>query len=120
MFLSCGCTARIPVDVLSTGSKAPNRVSDFAHTDPSAAKSRGLTLSEIRDIFSDADRGDSPCPRVRTLIEQHIVETEQRLAELGALHEKMRQALRTWRTIEDQQPTSESVCALIEALDGRE
>ncbi|MFQ5549281.1 MAG: MerR family transcriptional regulator [Woeseia sp.] len=83
-----------------------------------AAKGLGYTLSDIRAIFADADRGQSPCPRVRALIERHIKETEARLAELTSLHGKMQRALKAWEKMEDSQPTSESVCSLIEALDG--
>ena len=83
-----------------------------------AAKGLGYTLSDIRKIFSDADRGESPCPRVRALIQRHIKETEARLAELTSLHSKMQIALKTWEGMEDSEPTSESVCALIEALNG--
>ena len=83
-----------------------------------AAKGLGYTLSDIRAIFADADRGESPCPRVRALIERHIKETEARLAELTSLHSKMQQALVAWDCMEDSQPSSESVCALIETLNG--
>lgn len=82
-----------------------------------AAKSLGYTLADIREIFADADRGDSPCPRVRTLIERNIEDTEKRLQELTALHEKMEQAVAVWRTMPDSHPTGDSVCALIESLD---
>ena len=85
-----------------------------------AAKALGFTLSDIRKIFSDADRGQSPCPRVRALIEKHIKETEVRLAELTALHGKMQQALQAWESMEDREPTGKSVCALIEALEDAE
>lgn len=82
-----------------------------------AAKALGFTLSEIRKIFSDAESGQSPCPRVRALIEKHIEETEARLAELTVLRQKMQQALQAWKHMQDQEPTGDSVCALIEALE---
>jgi len=85
-----------------------------------AAKSLGYTLSDIREIFADAEHGQSPCPRARALIERHIKETEARLAELTTLHEKMQQALKAWECMEDSEPTGESVCALIETLGGSE
>lgn len=85
-----------------------------------AAKGLGYTLSDIRAIFSDADQGESPCPRVRALIERHIKETEARLEELTLLHTKMQQALEVWECMEDSEPTGNSVCALIETLGGKE
>lgn len=81
-----------------------------------AAKNLGYTLSDIRAMFADAEHGDSPCPRVRAVIEQRIQETEARLAELTALHAKMKHALEVWAELPDSQPTGDSVCALIESL----
>ena len=81
-----------------------------------AAKSLGYTLANIRQIFADADRGESPCPRVRAVIERHIKETEERVADLTALHQKMEQALEVWQQMPDSHPNGESVCKLIESL----
>lgn len=81
-----------------------------------AAKNLGYTLSDIRAMFADAEHGDSPCPRVRSVIERRIKETETRLAELTALHRKMQQAQKVWTHMPDSQPTGDTVCALIESL----
>ncbi|MCH9674361.1 MAG: MerR family DNA-binding protein [Gammaproteobacteria bacterium] len=81
-----------------------------------AAKSLGYTLADIRAMFADADHGDSPCPRVRAVIEKRIHETEVHLAELTALHAKMKHALEAWRVLPDSAPSGDSVCALIESL----
>lgn len=85
-----------------------------------AAKSLGYTLRDIREIFADADRGESPCPRVRAVIERHIKETGARMADLTALHHKMEQALEAWQRMPDSHPNGESVCRLIESLGDRE
>ena len=82
-----------------------------------AAKSLGFTLADIRAFFDDAEHGESPCPRVRAMIERRIEETENRLAELNALHTKMVQALAAWQQMPDSHPSGDSVCALIESLD---
>ena len=81
-----------------------------------AAKGLGYTLSDIRKIFADANSDQSACPRARALIEKHLKETDERLAELTALRERMASALSAWEKLPDSQPTSESVCALIESL----
>ena len=39
------------------------------------AKQLGYTLNEIKAIMHDADRGQSPCPRVREILQRRIVET---------------------------------------------
>lgn len=82
-----------------------------------AAKSLGFTLADIRAFFDDAEHGESPCPRVRTVIERRIEDTERRLKELTSLHHKMLQALAAWQQMPDSDPTGDSVCALIESLD---
>lgn len=82
-----------------------------------AAKTLGFTLADIRAFFDDAEHGDSPCPRVRALINRHIAETETRLAELTALHTKMVQAIAVWEQMPDAEPTGDSVCALIDSLE---
>lgn len=81
-----------------------------------AAKGLGYTLSDIRKIFADANSGQSACPRARALIEKHLKETDERLAELTALRERMAGALAAWEKLPDSQPTGDSVCALIESL----
>ena len=81
-----------------------------------AAKSLGYTLNDIRAMFDDAEHGTSPCPRVRELLTLHLKQTEQRLAELTVLHDKMKRALEAWDHMPDSDPTGDSVCLLIESL----
>ncbi|MET9375798.1 heavy metal-responsive transcriptional regulator [Streptomyces sp. NPDC002992] len=54
------------------------------------AQGAGLTLAEIRSVLALRDNGESPCQHVTSLISQHLVDIEQRLAELR----KTRSALR--------------------------
>ncbi|MFF3316225.1 heavy metal-responsive transcriptional regulator [Streptomyces sp. NPDC003035] len=54
------------------------------------AQGAGLTLAEIRSVLALRDNGESPCEHVTGLISQHLVDIEQRLAELR----KTRSALR--------------------------
>jgi MerR family transcriptional regulator, Zn(II)-responsive regulator of zntA len=83
-----------------------------------AAKGLGYTLPEIRQMFADADGGKSTCPRVRTIIERRIAETEEHLAELIRLRDRMLKAVRKWKRMPDRQPSADSVCALIESMEG--
>ena len=76
---------------------------------------RGLSLQDIRTIFTDATRRQSPCPRVRNLMEQRIAETRRHIAELTALCERMEQAIGQWRDMPDRVPDGHSVCQLIES-----
>lgn len=79
------------------------------------AKELGYTLSEIRQIFEDSARGDSPCPRVREIIQRRIVENRRRLTELERLQTRMEEALKKWEDMSDGVPDGESVCHLIES-----
>lgn len=81
------------------------------------AQRLGFTLNDIQSIFTDAEQGESPCPRVRELIAAHIEESAVRIRELQALQARMRQALRRWEAMPDGTPDGHSVCRLIESLD---
>lgn len=81
-----------------------------------AAKSLGFTLTDIRAMFRDAERGESPCPRARTVIERRLAETERKIAELQALQNQMKSAIDQWTQLPDSQPNGDSVCALIEMV----
>ncbi|MGP3916980.1 MerR family DNA-binding protein, partial [Nonomuraea sp. 10N515B] len=50
------------------------------------AQSAGLTLAEIRSVLAIRDAGQPPCHHVTTLIEAHLEQVEQRIAELLATH----------------------------------
>jgi len=79
------------------------------------ARSLGYHLSEIREIFSEAAQGRSPCPRVRDIICKRIEENRRRLDEMLALQERMEQALSVWQNLPDGLPDGHSVCHLIES-----
>ena len=80
------------------------------------AKRLGYTLKEIKQIMHDADNSISPCPRVREILQRHIVENRQRLDELMALQNRMEQALEQWQRMPDGVPDGSSVCHLIESI----
>jgi len=80
------------------------------------AKRLGYTLKEIKEIKHDADEAVSPCPRVREILQKHIIENRQRLDELMALQTRMEQALETWNSMPDGVPDGASVCHLIESV----
>lgn len=81
------------------------------------AKELGYTLNDIGEILGEADHGQSPCPRVREILQEHVVETRRRLESLVALQERMELALREWSEKADGVPDGHSVCHLIEAIE---
>jgi len=80
------------------------------------AKRLGYTLNEIKEIMHDADQGRSPCPRVREILQQRIVENRRRLEALMALQRRMENALLDWAEKPDGIPDGYSVCHLIESF----
>lgn len=79
------------------------------------AKRLGFTLSEIRKIRDDADNGQSPCPRVRKMLDVRIQENKLRIDELKSLQGRMETAFRLWSDIPDEDPVDHSFCRLIES-----
>ncbi len=80
------------------------------------AKRLGFKLSEIKSIMYDADQGYSPCPRVREILQNRIVENRRYLEELMTLQTHMEQALMEWQEQPDGVPDGHSVCRLIESF----
>lgn len=80
------------------------------------AKLLGFTLSEIHKIREDADKGNSPCPRVRELLLSRIHENKLRIDELKILQNRMEKAFLQWSKIEDEVPEGHSFCHLIESF----
>lgn len=80
------------------------------------AKRLGYTLKEINHIMQDADQGRSPCPRVREIMQQRIVENRRELEELMTLQMRMENALLDWASKPDGIPDGYSVCHLIESF----
>lgn len=80
------------------------------------AKALGYTLREIKTILQQAERGKSPCPRVREIIEQRIADNRQLLEEMLSLQHRMERALRAWAKMPDGIPDGHTVCHLIESV----
>jgi len=80
------------------------------------AKQLGFTLNEIARILSHADKGRSPCPEVRNMIQAKIVANRRRVNELEKLQIHMENALDQWRSMPDKAPDGDSVCHLIESV----
>jgi MerR family copper efflux transcriptional regulator len=60
-----------------------------------AAQAAGLSLAEIRGILAVRDHGEPPCTHVTALLRTHLDQTEQRLAELTATRDMLRDLLTT-------------------------
>jgi len=80
------------------------------------AKGLGFTLSDISKILNHSNKAQSPCPTVREIIEQRIVDNKQKLSELNALQARMENALKMWKNMPDGEPDGDAICHLIEAI----
>ena len=81
------------------------------------AKLLGYSLKEIMEICRNADRGESPCPCVREIIERRITENREKLDSMAKLQMRMEAAVRKWRRLPDGTPDGDTVCHLIESFD---
>lgn len=81
------------------------------------AKYLGYTLKEIKHIIEESQKGSSPCPLVRDLIQQRLKSNKERLAQLVELQHHMEEALLKWQVMPDGVPDGDSICSLIESID---
>ncbi|MGN6486908.1 MAG: MerR family transcriptional regulator [Devosia sp.] len=49
------------------------------------ARDMGFPMDSLKSMLSLAARGDAPCARVDALVEQHLAEVDQRIAQLSRL-----------------------------------
>ncbi len=84
------------------------------------ARQLGFSVSDIEEILSKADDGETPCPTVRRLIEERLAETEKRFQDIKVLRDRMQKAVATWDQQPDGLPCGHSICHLIESIDVEE
>jgi len=84
------------------------------------AKQLGFTLNEIKQITRHADMGESPCDDVRKIIQHRIQENRAKIEEMMKLQTRMEQALEQWKLMPNGIPDGDSVCHLIESIEGNE
>jgi len=74
----------------------------------------GLSIVEIGEVIALSTSGNSPCCRVRDIVNKRLLEAEKTIEELQQLHKRMKRAAETWEAMPDGEPTGDSVCSLIE------
>ena len=84
------------------------------------AKQLGFTLNEIKQITRHAEMGESPCDDVRKIIQHRIQENRAKIEEMMKLQTRMEQALEQWELMPNGMPDGNSVCHLIESVEGNE
>jgi MerR family transcriptional regulator, Zn(II)-responsive regulator of zntA len=80
------------------------------------ARLLGFGLSEITEILQMSEHGQSPCPRVREILEERLMETRRKLKELKSLQLSMERAAKKWAEMPNGIPNGNAVCNLIDAI----
>ncbi|HEX5679013.1 MAG TPA: MerR family DNA-binding protein [Alcanivorax sp.] len=80
------------------------------------ARSLGFTLGDVRELIKESEGGETPCPRVRSLIEARLAEVEARIRELSELSARMRAAMEDWSQAPDCHLGDGRVCGLIDSF----
>jgi DNA-binding transcriptional MerR regulator len=79
------------------------------------ARAAGLTLASIRGILAIRDAGQPPCQHVTTLIDHHLGQVEQRLAELGQARDALRDLKHRAAATDPADCTADQVCSILSA-----
>lgn len=77
----------------------------------------GFHLKEIEEIIRLSEKGQSPCSRVRNILQSRIIETAKELDRVTQMYARMQDALEQWRQMPDESSDDHEVCGLIEAID---
>lgn len=81
-----------------------------------SALALGFTLKDAAELVEMGQRGEVPCPRARTLLDQRLAQHGRQLDEALRLHRRMQQAVADWEQRPDGVPDGHSVCGLIEGF----
>lgn len=79
-----------------------------------SALALGFSLRDEAELVDMSERGQLPCPRARSLLEEHIERQREHLDATERLYARIKQAMREWRLKPDGVPDGHSVCGLIE------
>lgn len=80
------------------------------------AKSLGYTLKEISEILAHARQSRTPCPMVRSIIQNRLYKNRERLEELMNWQARMESVIKRWDELENGIPSENSVSQLVEAF----
>lgn len=80
------------------------------------ARLLGFSLTDAGDILEESSHGNSPCPLVRDIMAQRLLENRRRLQELEKIQASMEHAAALWVNMPDGIPDGNAVCHLIETI----
>ena len=77
------------------------------------AQSLGFSLDDVRQILEVARTGRAPCSRVLAIAEQHLVDLDQRIAQLSELRDDLTRAVNRWKDGGVPERCASTLCGLI-------
>lgn len=77
------------------------------------SQTAGLTLAEIRSILVIRDSGQPPCLHVTDLIDQHLAQVEQRIAELTQARTALRDLQRRAAATDPADCAQTDICSIL-------
>jgi MerR family transcriptional regulator, copper efflux regulator len=77
------------------------------------AQAAGLSLAEIRGVLAIRDSGQPPCRHVTTLIETHLEQIEQRIAELLATRSALQGLHQRAQGVDPADCGPEAICRIL-------
>lgn len=84
-----------------------------------SARMLGFTVKDIGLILSVSDKGETPCPLVRKLIEHRIHVLYEQFDKTILLKNRMEKAIKKWQKEPDSNPTGMTICNLIEEFNAQ-
>ncbi|MGP3920891.1 heavy metal-responsive transcriptional regulator [Nonomuraea sp. 10N515B] len=77
------------------------------------AQAAGFTLAEIRGVLAIRDAGQPPCHHVTTVIETHLEQVEQRIAELIATRTELQNLRQRAQGVDPADCGPEGICRIL-------
>lgn len=84
------------------------------------AKQLGFSLTDIKALLEISRSGETPCPKVREIVQRNVESLSEAIEESLKLYRRMQNALDDWQSKPDLPPDSQTICALIEGFQDEE
>lgn len=110
------------IGLLSPGREPDNGYRSFAPADTRRvdfirrAQALGLTIDDIKTILAAIDRGEEPCTRVRSLVENRLTSVRHEIEQLEELEQRIARTLTLWNEMDTADYPVEALCPLIEEV----
>ncbi|GIU53937.1 MerR family transcriptional regulator [Shewanella sp. KT0246] len=78
------------------------------------ARNIGFSLKQIEEIIDSSQSGQSPCPTVREMLNNKIIETKHKIEQYQKHLVLMENTYAEWQLEPDMTPNGKSICCLID------